>query len=58
VYTKTGNDAFVVFGMEHFYSTGQTTFKVSATNNDLGKDSSDEYWCDYLIMGELAEKAD
>lgn len=53
VYTDTGNDAFVVYGMEHFFSTGQTTFKVSATNNELGKESSDRYYCDYMIMGEL-----
>lgn len=53
VYTDKGNDAFVVYGMEHFFSTGQTTFKVSATNNDLGKESADRYYCDYIIMGEL-----
>lgn len=58
VYTKTGNDAFVVYGMEHFISTGQTTFKVSATNNEIGKESADEYWCDYTIMGELAAGKD
>ena len=54
VYTKEGNGAFPVYSMVHFISTGQTTFKVSATNNEIGKESADEYWCDYMIMGELA----
>ena len=64
VYTPTGktiehkdsrgpNDAFPVFGIEESKATGETIFKVSATNNDIGKDSDAEYWCDFMMMGQL-----
>lgn len=53
VYTNNGNDAFPVYGIEQSIATGETIFKVSATNNELGKESADEYWCDFMIMGKL-----
>jgi len=51
VYTSKGNDAFVLYGLEQSIATGETIFKVSATNNELGKESEDEYWCDFFMMG-------
>ena len=64
VYTPTGktiehkdsrgpNDAFPVFGIEETKANGETIFKVSATNNEIRKDSDAEYWCDFMMMGEL-----
>ena len=47
------NDAFPVFGIEESKATGETIFKVSATNNEIRKDSDAEYWCDFMMMGEL-----
>lgn len=49
------NNAFPVFGIEESKATGETIFKVSATNNDIGKNSDTEYWCDFTMMGELKE---
>ncbi len=53
VYTSNGNDAFPVYGVEPSIATGETIFKVSATNNELGKESDTEYWCDFMMMGRL-----
>ena len=53
VSTEKGNDSFVVYGVEQSKANGETIFKVSATNNEIGKESADKYWCDFTIMGEL-----
>ena len=64
VYTPTGLtekaqpstgpvDAFPVVAIEQSLATGETIFKVTATNNDIGKNSDAEYQCDFMMMGEL-----
>lgn len=53
VSTEKGNDAFVIFGVEQSLATGETIFKVSATNNELGTNSDDCYYCDFMMMGEV-----
>jgi hypothetical protein len=55
IYTIKGNDAFVLYSLVQSNATGETIFKVSATNNEPGKESADEYWCDFMMMGELAK---
>jgi hypothetical protein len=53
--TIKGNDAFVLYSLVQTIATGETIFKVSATNNEAGKESADEYWCDFMMIGELAK---
>ena len=67
VYTPTGLtekgqpsigpvDAFPVVAVEQSLATGETIFKVTATNNDIGKNSDAEYQCDFMMMGNLQDE--
>jgi hypothetical protein len=48
--------AFVLIAVEadNPYPT-ETLFKVSAENLEIGKDVLYPYWCDFMVMGELAD---
>ncbi|MFT3750731.1 MAG: hypothetical protein QM768_20635 [Agriterribacter sp.] len=44
-----------IYGVEPSPATGETIFKISASNVETGENTDSQYLCNYCIMGELAE---
>jgi len=54
--TVETSTAYVTYGVERdTNATNETRYKVSASNNTVREETAGCYWCDYIIMGELAE---
>lgn len=54
----TGVAPFAIYGVEPSPATGETIFKISASNVEIGENTDASYLCNYCIMGELAENAE
>lgn len=53
--TEKTSTAYVTYGVElDPHAVNETRFKVSACNNTVREETEGCYWCDWMIMGELA----
>ena len=51
--TEQSSTPFCEYGVEFAPATGETLFKVSALNVQIGAPDEHEYWCDFTMTGEL-----
>ena len=57
VSTEVATAAYVVYGVEESkHATGETIFKVSTITRDVTEANGEEYWCDYVLIGELSDE--
>ena len=53
VSTGQSSTPFCEYGVEFAPATDETLFKVSALNVQIGVPDEHEYWCDFIMTGEL-----
>lgn len=54
--TEQSSTPYVVYGVQDAKATGETSFKITAINIQIGNPDEHEYYCDFMMMGELAHE--